>query len=108
MCQSLTFFGSVPFWKTPPTRVQAPTSIGGSVSGRVAGIASAAVGGLGAASIADDAAGAAAAGGGAGGGGAAGGGGSACAIVPPGVSVPSARAAPALASAITSANPALP
>ena len=43
MCQSLTFVGSVP-WKMLPMRSQAPTSIGGRTSGRVAGIASVAVG----------------------------------------------------------------
>ncbi len=46
MCQSLTLLGSVAPWKMPPTRSQAPTSIGGSTSGRVAGIASVEVGGL--------------------------------------------------------------
>src|SRR3954462_15440437 len=74
MCQSLSFFGAVPSWKTPPTRVQAPTSIGGSTSGRVEGMASADVGGL--ASVAPAGGGAAGGGGGVGiasGGGGAGG-----------------------------------
>src|SRR6266700_6656143 len=75
MCQSLTLLGSVP-WKALPTRVHAPTSIGGNASGRVAGMASADVGGL--ASVATAAGGAAgggatSAGGGGGGGGGAGG-----------------------------------
>src|SRR4051794_30398701 len=44
--QSLTLLGSLAPWKRLPARNQAPTSIGGSTSGRVAGIASVAVGGL--------------------------------------------------------------
>src|SRR3954469_11699186 len=53
MCQSLRLLGSLLLWNRLPTRVQAPTSMGGSTSGRVAGIASAEVGGFGAASTAD-------------------------------------------------------
>src|SRR5580698_4715064 len=62
MCQSLILLGSAP-WKRLLARTQAPTSIGGSTSGRVAGIVSVAVGG-----------GATGGGGGIGGGGAGGGG----------------------------------
>src|SRR4051794_16567799 len=90
-------------------RVQAPTSIGGRASGRVAGIASAEVGGFGAASIADGGAGGGASGGGGGG---AGGGASACATVPAGgggASAACARAVVTPASIIMpSANPAPP
>ena len=45
MCQSPRLLGSLLLEK-PATRIQAPTSIGGSTSGRVAGMASAEVGGL--------------------------------------------------------------
>jgi hypothetical protein len=85
MCQSLSLLGSVVPWKTLLTRVQAPTSIGGSTSGRVAGMASVAVGGFFSASTAGGVADAGAAGattaGGAPGGGASTGGGSASAGV---------------------------
>src|SRR5436305_897619 len=75
MCQSPTLFGSLAFWNLPPTRTQAPTSIGGRASGRVAGIASVEVGGVGAGGgVAATAGGGAAAGGGGSGGGASAGG----------------------------------
>src|SRR6185295_12711564 len=74
MRQSLTLLGSLP-WKVLPTRSQAPTSIGGKVSGRLAGMASAEVGGL--ASVATAGGGAIGGGAAAGGGGGGGGGGGA-------------------------------
>src|SRR5688572_4330807 len=98
MRQSLSLLGSLP-WKTLPTRVHAPTWIGGSTSGRVAGIASAAVGGLG---VASTAAGGAAGGGGGGAGGGGGGGASACATAAgaAGASGVCAQAVPVPSSAV--------
>src|SRR5437868_2252629 len=47
MCQSPRLLGSPLFWNRLPTRIHAPTLIGGNVSGFVAGIASVWVGGTG-------------------------------------------------------------